>query len=235
MAAMVGGGRDARPGEISLAHRGVLFLDELPEFGRQVLESLRQPLESGSVTVARANHHATYPARFQLVAAMNPCRCGYLDDPGLACAKAPRCAEDYQKRISGPLFDRIDLHVEVAALSAQDLTLPVPGEGSAEVAVRVAAARELQADRLASLGATAPQLNSELEGELLDKACEAEPAAAELLTRAMERLRFSARGYYRVLRVARTLADLEASPLVKKIHVAEAIGFRRRAPGRQAA
>ncbi len=152
MAAMVGGGRDARPGEISLAHRGVLFLDELPEFGRQVLESLRQPLESGSVTVARANHHVTYPARFQLVAAMNPCRCGYLDDPGLACAKAPRCAEDYQKRISGPLFDRIDLHVEVAALSAQDLTLPVPGEGSAEVAARVAAARELQADRLTSLG-----------------------------------------------------------------------------------
>lgn len=235
MAAMVGGGRDARPGEISLAHRGVLFLDELPEFGRQVLESLRQPLESGTVTVARANHHVTYPARFQLVAAMNPCRCGYLDDANLACAKAPRCAEDYQKRISGPLFDRIDLHVEVTALSAQDLTLPVPGEGSADVAARVAAARQLQADRLKGLGAEGVSLNAELEGELLDRVCEAEPAAAELLSRAMERLRFSARGYYRVLRVARTLADLEESPLVRKIHVAEAIGFRRRSPGRHAA
>ena len=235
MAAMVGGGRDARPGEISLAHRGVLFLDELPEFGRQVLESLRQPLEAGTVTVARANHHVTYPARFQLVAAMNPCRCGYLDDASLACAKAPRCAEDYQKRISGPLFDRIDLHVEVAALSAQDLTLPVPGEGSAEVAARVAAAQEIQATRLEALGARGPRLNAVLEGELLDQACEAEPAASELLTRAMERLRFSARGYYRVLRVARTLADLEGAAVIKKIHVAEAISFRRRPPSRQAA
>ena len=235
MAAMVGGGRDARPGEISLAHRGVLFLDELPEFGRQVLESLRQPLEAGTVTVARANHHVTYPARFQLVAAMNPCRCGYLDDANLACAKAPRCAEDYQKRISGPLFDRIDLHVEVAALSAQDLTLPVPGEGSAEIAARVAAAQDIQAARLQALDVTGPRLNAVLEGELLDRVCEAEPAASELLTRAMERLRFSARGYYRILRVARTLADLEASTLIKKIHVAEAISFRRRPPSRQAA
>ena len=237
MAAMVGGGRDARPGEISLAHRGVLFLDELPEFGRQVLESLRQPMEAGTVTVARANHHVTYPARFQLVAAMNPCRCGYLDDANLACARAPRCAEDYQKRISGPLFDRIDLHVEVAALSVQDLTLPVPTESSAEVAARVAAARTLQAERLAGLGVATdrPPLNAELEGELLEKVCEAEPAAAELLTRAMERLRFSARGYHRILRVARTLADLEAAPVIRKVHIAEAIAFRRRPPGRQAA
>jgi magnesium chelatase family protein len=166
---------------------------------------------------------------------MNPCRCGYLDDADLACAKAPRCAEDYQKRISGPLFDRIDLHVEVAALTAQDLTLPVPSEGSAEVAARVAAAREVQAARLEALDVEGPRLNAVLEGELLDRVCEAEPAASELLTRAMERLRFSARGYYRILRVARTLADLDGSTSIRKVHVAEAIGFRRRPPTRNAA
>ncbi|MEZ5860302.1 MAG: ATP-binding protein [Geminicoccaceae bacterium] len=144
---------------------------------------------------------------------------------------------DYQKRISGPLFDRIDLHVEVAALSVQDLTLPVPTESSAEVAARVAAARTLQAERLTGLGVATdrPPLNAELEGELLEQVCEAEPAAAELLTRAMERLRFSARGYHRILRVARTLADLEAAPVIRKVHIAEAIAFRRRPPGRQAA
>ncbi len=128
VAAMVGGGSYARPGEVSLAHKGVLFLDELPEFGRAVLESLRAPLELGRITVARANHHVTYPARFQMVAAMNPCRCGFLDNPVLACARAPRCARDYQARISGPLFDRIDLHVEVPALSPIEMSAPAPGE-----------------------------------------------------------------------------------------------------------
>ena len=132
VAAMVGGGPHARPGEVSLAHKGVLFLDELPEFHRSVLESLRQPLEVGHITVARANHHVTYPARFQLVAAMNPCRCGYLDNPILACARAPRCARDYQARISGPLFDRIDLHVEVPALSPIEMSVPSPGEARAQ-------------------------------------------------------------------------------------------------------
>ena len=149
---MVGGGPHARPGEVSLAHKGVLFLDELPEFHRSVLESLRQPLEVGRITVARANHHVTYPARCQLVAAMNPCRCGYLDNPILACARAPRCARDYQARISGPLFDRIDLHVEVPALSPIEMSVPSPGEPRARVAARVARARELQAERFAKLG-----------------------------------------------------------------------------------
>ncbi len=156
VAAMVGGGPHARPGEVSLAHKGVLFLDELPEFHRSVLESLRQPLEVGRITVARANHHVTYPARCQLVAAMNPCRCGYLDNPILACARAPRCARDYQARISGPLFDRIDLHVEVPALSPIEMSVPSPGEPRAPVAARVARARELQAERFSKLGRSAP-------------------------------------------------------------------------------
>jgi energy-coupling factor transporter ATP-binding protein EcfA2 len=142
--ALVGGGQRARPGEISLAHRGVLFLDELPEFQRATLESLRQPIESGRAVVARANAHVAYPARVQLIAAMNPCRCGHVDDPTLACGKAPRCVQDYQSKISGPLFDRIDLHVEVPAVSAADLSLPPPRETSLDVAARVRAARTRQ-------------------------------------------------------------------------------------------
>ncbi|KAH2775491.1 hypothetical protein KXW38_001947, partial [Aspergillus fumigatus] len=136
MAAMTGGGLRVRPGEVSMEHLGVLFLDELPEFQRGVLDSLRQPLESGEVTVARANAHVTFPARVQLIAAMNPCRCGHLGDASLACARAPKCAADYQAKVSGPLLDRIDLHVEVQAVSAADLVLPPPAEGSAEVAAR---------------------------------------------------------------------------------------------------
>ncbi len=149
VAALAGGGQRAKPGEISLAHNGVLFLDELPEFQRAALESLRQPLETGRISVARANSHVTYPARVQLVAAMNPCRCGYLSDPGLACSKAPKCAEDYQSRLSGPLLDRIDLHVEVPAVNLADMALPAAKENSAQVAVRVAAARSLQVQRYA--------------------------------------------------------------------------------------
>ena len=168
MAAMVGGGVRARPGEVSLAHLGVLFLDELPEFPRPVLDALRQPIESGAVAVARANAHVRYPARFQLVAAMNPCRCGYLSDPARACTRAPRCAQDYQVRISGPLYDRIDLHVDVPELSAADLTLPPPAEGSAAVAARVAAARAAQRARFRSLDAPPDvRTNAEAEGELL--------------------------------------------------------------------
>ena len=168
MAAMVGGGSQARPGEISLAHLGVLFLDELPEFARSVLESLRQPLEAGRITVARAQAHVTYPARFQLVAAMNPCRCGHLDDPALACPRVPRCGADYQARISGPLLDRIDLHVDVPALSVADMALPPPREGSAAVAMRVAAARQLQADRFAAAGQPELRTNGEADGHLLE-------------------------------------------------------------------
>src|SRR3954454_5637765 len=165
MPALVGGGLRVRPGEISLAHLGVLFLDELPEFQRPVLDSLRQPLETGSVSVARANTHVTFPSRVQLVAAMNPCRCGHLGDPALACSRAPRCAADYQAKVSGPLLDRIDLHVEVPSVSAADLTLPPPAEGSAEVAARVGAARRVQTERYAGHGI---RTNAEADGDLLD-------------------------------------------------------------------
>ena len=232
IAAMVGGGSQARPGEVSLAHKGVLFLDELPEFARNVLESLRQPLESGQVTVARANVHATYPARFQLVAAMNPCRCGYLDNQVLACSKAPRCAADYQARISGPLFDRIDLHVDVPGLSPQEMALPAPAENSAAIAARVAACRDIQAERFAALDAVSVRTNGEAEGELLDAIATPDRGGQDLLVRAAEQLHFTARGYHRVLRVARTIADLDGAETIGRPHVAEALSFRRIGPKR---
>ncbi len=231
--ALVGGGAKAKPGEISLAHNGVLFLDELPEFQRATLESLRQPIETGRTLVARANAHVSYPARFQLVAAMNPCKCGHLDDASLACSKAPRCAQDYQSKISGPLFDRIDLHVDVPAVMPSDLALPPPREGSAEVAARIAACREIQNARYASLPEDKRiRTNAEADGKLLDEVAAPEPAAQKLLTDAAERLKLSARGYHRVLRVARTLADLDRAATVARLHVAEALSYRRLAPGR---
>ncbi len=233
VASLVGGGMRARPGEVSLAHNGVLFLDELPEFNRQCLESLRQPLESGRATVARANAHVTYPARVQLVAAMNPCRCGHLDDPMLACSKAPKCAADYQSRISGPLFDRIDLHVEVSAVNPADLSLPPPAEGSAEVAGRVAAARARQAARYEELApGRGVRTNAEADGELLEHVAAPDADGRRLLTEAADKLRLSARGYHRVLRVARTLADMEGHAAVRRIHIAEALGYRRVMVGR---
>ena len=231
MAALVGGGTRARPGEVSMAHNGVLFLDELPEFSRQVLDSLRQPLETGEVVVARAAAHVTYPARVQLVAAMNPCRCGHLDDPALACSRAPKCARDYQARISGPLLDRFDIHVEVAAVSAGDLALPPPAEDSVAVATRVDAARDRQQTRFAALapgaGITA---NATADGKLLDKVATPDAAGQALLTRATEQMHLTARGYHRVLRVARTLADLEGVGGVRRLHVAEALSYRRILP-----
>ncbi|WBX84755.1 YifB family Mg chelatase-like AAA ATPase [Sphingosinicella microcystinivorans] len=227
MPALVGGGAKARPGEVSLAHLGVLFLDELPEFQRQVLDLLRQPLETGEVSVARAALHVTYPARVQLVAAMNPCRCGHLSDPALACARAPKCAADYQAKLSGPLLDRIDLHVEVEPVSAADLALPPPAEGSAEVAARVAAARALQTARYDAHGI---RTNAEADGKLLDTVAAPDDAGRTLLMQAAESMRLTARGYHRVLRVARTLADLAGAETVARIHVAEALGYRRRAP-----
>ncbi|MEE8500528.1 MAG: ATP-binding protein, partial [Kiloniellales bacterium] len=233
LAALVGGGLRVRPGEISLAHLGVLFMDEFPEFPRATLEALRQPLETGRVAIARANTHVTYPARVQLIAAMNPCRCGHLDDPSLACPRAPRCALDYQSKISGPLFDRIDLHVEVPAVQAGDLSLPPPSEGSAEIAARVADARARQTARYAELEASQrPRTNAEVDGVLLERIAAPEPEGRRLLTEAAERMRLTARGYHRVLRVARTLADLDASAPVRRIHIAEALSYRRIAPGR---
>jgi magnesium chelatase family protein len=227
MAALVGGGAKARPGEVSLAHLGVLFLDELPEYQRGVLDSLRQPLETGQVQVARAAAHVTYPARVQLVAAMNPCRCGHLSDPGLACARAPRCAADYQSKMSGPLLDRIDLHVEVPALSAADLTLPPPAENSATVAARVAQARARQTARYAG---TPTRTNAEADGEALRTHSTPDAEGQRLLTQAADTLRLSARGYARVLRVSRTIADLGGSEGVARVHVAEALSYRRRPP-----
>lgn len=224
MVALVGGGYKARPGEVSLAHMGVLFLDELPEFQRQALESLRQPIETGTVSVARANAHVTYPARIQLVAAMNPCRCGHLADAALACNKAPRCAADYQGKISGPLYDRMDLHVEVPGVTAADLLLPAPSEGSAEVAARVAAARGIQAERYAG---SAVRTNAEADGMLLESIAAPDAAGAALLAKATEAMRLSARGYHRVLRVARTIADLSGSEGIGRAHVAEALSYRR--------
>jgi magnesium chelatase family protein len=211
----------------------VLFLDELPEFQRPTLEALRQPLETGRVSVARANAHVTYPARIQLVAAMNPCKCGWLDDPGQGCGRAPRCALDYQARISGPLFDRIDLHVDVPAVSPADLSLPPPAEGSAAVAARVAAARAIQAARYATAGnGRTIRTNAEADGELLEQVAAPDGEGRALLTQAADRFRLSARGYHRVLRVARTLADLEGAASVRRVHVAEALSYRRIAPGR---
>jgi len=226
MPALVGGGLRARPGEISLAHHGVLFLDELPEFARGALESLRQPLESGKVVVSRANAHVTYPSRVQFVAAMNPCRCGYVSDASRACSRAPKCALDYQAKISGPLFDRIDLHVEVAEVSAEDLTRPAAGEESTRVAERVKKARKVQEERYKSLGVPIC-LNAHADGELLDEVAAPDDAGQSLLKKATESFKLSARGYRRVLRVARTLADREGAPSVLAEHIAEALSYRR--------
>ena len=211
MPALVGGGVHAKPGEISLAHNGVLFLDELPEFQPQVLDSLRQPIETGEVAIARANHRVVYPARFQLIAAMNPCRCGMANEPGYACKRAPndRCVAQYLGRLSGPLLDRFDLVVDVPSVSAADLMTPPAREGSAEVAARVAAARKIQLARYAGLGLDGVVCNARAPASLVEEIAEADASGLALLRDAAERLRLSARGYHRVLKLARTLADLD--------------------------
>ncbi len=227
MPAMVGGGKNASPGEVSLAHNGVLFLDEFPEFARPVLEALRQPIESGETVVARANAHARYPSRVQLVAAMNPCKCGHLGDPALACSRAPGCGLDYQARISGPMLDRIDVQVELPAVSAADLSLPPPTEGSAEVAARIRSVREVQAARYAALDAPGVRLNAHADGDVLERVAPLGDTARTLLMKAAETLRLSARGYHRVLRLARTITDLDGAETIGERQIAEAISYRR--------
>ncbi len=229
---LIGGGSKAKPGEVSLAHNGVLFLDELPEFQRATLEALRQPLETGRAVVARVAAHVSYPARFQLVAAMNPCRCGYLSDESQACSRAPKCADDYQSRLSGPLLDRIDLFIEVPAVSPLDLSIPAPQEGSAEIAARVAVARRLQEERYRDEPGNI-RTNAVIEGALLEKVASPDAAGRTLLHEAAERFGLSARAYHRVLRVSRTLADLAGDESVRRIHIAEALAFRRLRPGRR--
>ncbi|HLH88157.1 MAG TPA: YifB family Mg chelatase-like AAA ATPase [Xanthobacteraceae bacterium] len=228
MPALVGGGLRAKPGEISLAHGGVLFLDEFPEFDPRVLDSLRQPLETGEVAIARANHRVTYPARFMFIAAMNPCRCGRASEPGFTCRRAPnaRCIADYQARLSGPLLDRIDLHIEVPPVTAADLILPPPSEGSREVAARVARARTIQAERYAALGLPHVRTNAAAQGAALDEAVKLDQASLALIHDAADKMRLTARGYHRVLRVARTLADLDGSDKVGRLHLAEALSYR---------
>jgi magnesium chelatase family protein len=228
MPALVGGGLRARPGEVSLAHHGVLFLDEMPEFQPQALDALRQPLESGEVAIARANHRVTYPARFMLVAAMNPCRCGRANEPGFACKRGAnaRCAADYQGRLSGPLIDRIDLHIEVPAVTAADLILPPPAEGSREVAERVARARAMQMERYAAAGLPLLRTNAAAHGPLLEDVARPDSGGLALLRDAADAMRLSARGYHRVLRVARTLADLDGTEKIGRLHLAEALSYR---------
>ena len=224
MAAIVGGGRRAQPGEISLAHNGVLFMDEFPEFPRMVLETLRQPIETGEVMVARAKAHVKYPCRFMLVAAANPCKCGYLSDPARACPRVPQCGDDYLGRISGPLMDRFDLRIEVPPVAYSDLDLPASGDSSAAVARRVTAAREVQAARFADHDGL--RQNADAEGGLLEQVATPDAEGRELLSRVAGRFGLSARGYHRVLRVARTIADLAGEAEVRRPHVAEALSFR---------
>ena len=224
MAAIIGGGRGAKPGEVSLAHNGVLFLDEFPEFPRTVLETLRQPIEQGEVVVARANAHVRYPCRFLLVAAANPCKCGYLTDPSRACAKVPLCGDDYMGRISGPLMDRFDLRLEVPPVAFTDLDLPASGDSSATVAARVAQARARQTARFAEHPNT--RVNAEAEGAVLEDIATPDAEGRALLQKVADRFKLSARGYYRVMRVARTIADLDGSSDVRKPHVAEAVSYR---------
>ena len=223
MAAIVGGGKGAKPGEISLAHNGILFLDELPEFPRHVLETLRQPLETGEVMISRANAHVKYPCKFSLIAAASPCKCGFMTNPDQACGRAPNCGNDYLGRISGPLMDRFDLRIEVPVVRFQDLSLPASGERSHVIAKRVLEARALQDTRFSK---TEIATNSDLKGDAMDRLIKMDEDAKTYLEQAAIKLNLTARGFHRVIRVSRTIADLEQSENVARHHVGEAISFR---------
>lgn len=228
--ALVGGGRKGIPGEISLAHNGVLFLDELPEFNRATLEALRQPIETGSVTISRVNCHTQYPANFQLIAAMNPCRCGYLGQHGQECSRAPKCAEEYQSRISGPLMDRFDIHIQVPPVSPWDMSETPKGETSAQIRARVVAARQIQQERYNKLGISNLHTNSQLHGDLLEEVAALDKDSKELLVSFAAKMKMSARAYNRTLKLARTIADLQKQKNVSKLHIAEALSYRYVAP-----
>lgn len=218
---LAGGGTDARPGEISLAHNGVLFLDELPEFNRATLEILRQPMEAGKIMISRAKRTATYPARFQLIAAMNPCPCGHLGNAALSCSRAPRCAEAYQNKISGPLLDRIDLHVDVDAVNPWEMQNynNAQNETSAQIRARVVAARQRQLERQG-------MPNARLDGAILDNVAPLDNELANFLNNAAEKMGMSARGYNRIRRIARTIADLRGTPNIEMSDLAEALSYR---------
>jgi len=226
MPAMVGGGANKRvmPGEISLAHNGVLFLDELPEFPRVVIDSLRQPLEEGKINISRANYHVTYPAKFQLIAAMNPCRCGFLGDAERACNKAPRCGSDYQSKISGPFMDRIDIYLEVNTSSINEIIHSKESEDSETVAKRVQTSRDLQAARYQNYDI---KNNSELHGNLIKEFADPTSEAKLLLNNAAEKMKLSMRGYNRILKLSRSIADLAGEDIINKIHIGEALNYRR--------
>lgn len=228
--ALVGGGRKARPGEISLAHNGILFLDELPEFARDTLESLRQPLENREVSISRVNSHTVFPAKFQLIAAMNPCRCGHLGNSAQECSRAPKCAEEYLAKISGPLLDRIDIQIEVPAVNPWEMAQVAQGESSAEIRKRVMAAREIQKNRFKSFNLPDFLTNSDLKGEMLEQATVMEDDAKALLISFSDKARLSARAYHRTLRLARTIADLQNEIKLLRIHIAEALSMRWKMP-----
>ncbi len=224
---MIGGGAIPRPGEVSLAHNGVLFLDELPEFRRDVLEALRQPLEDGEVTLGRARSTLTFPARFMLVCAMNPCPCGFYGDPRHVCSCTPTKIRRYRNRISGPLLDRIDIHIEVPALKYSEITTRRPAEESAVIRARVNQARKLQLQRFSSLNLRRKiYANSQMTPSLIKRFCSVTPQGEEILRAAIERLGLSTRAYHRVLKVARTIADLEGAETIQPSHLTEAVQYR---------
>ncbi|MBQ4399771.1 MAG: YifB family Mg chelatase-like AAA ATPase [Alphaproteobacteria bacterium] len=231
--ALIGGGRKGVPGEISLAHNGVLFLDELPEFNRSTLEALRQPIETGYVSISRVNCHTQYPANFQLVAAMNPCRCGYLGLSGHECTRAPKCAEEYQSRISGPLMDRFDIHIQVPPVSPWDMSEVKKGESSETIRRRVVAARQIQQQRFNRLGHPELHTNSQLKGDLLDEVVQLDDEAKKLLVGFADKMKLSARAYHRILKLARTITDLQNEKNVSKVHIAEALSYRYVMPSKQ--